>query len=246
VQLTHGTLLGGKVSYAQPASGFRNGIEPVLLAASVKALPGQRVLEAGTGAGAALLCLASRVGDLACTGVERDAGLAGLARENAAANAVRAEILLMDVMAGLPRNGFDHALANPPWHSEISTSSPDPARDGAKRGRFGLIAAWAGVLAAALRPGGTLTFILPASAIGEAFAAFAAAGCGGLTLAPLWPKAGCPAKIILLHAVRQSRSASRVLPGLVLHEKSGAYTVQAEAILRGGCVWAFEHPKAGD
>ena len=57
---TEGTLLGGRVRYAQPARGYRTGIEPVLLAAAVPAVPGQAVLEAGTGAGAALLCLAAR------------------------------------------------------------------------------------------------------------------------------------------------------------------------------------------
>jgi len=58
---THGHLLGGSVQYAQPRHGFRSGIEPVLLAASVPAKAGDRVLEGGSGAGAALLCVAARV-----------------------------------------------------------------------------------------------------------------------------------------------------------------------------------------
>ena len=59
-----GCLLDGRVRYAQPASGsdgYRTGIEPVLLAASIPAQAGQRVLEAGVGAGAGLICLAARV-----------------------------------------------------------------------------------------------------------------------------------------------------------------------------------------
>ena len=58
---TDGHLLGGRVSYAQPREGFRSGIEPVLLAAAIPARPGEHVLEGGSGAGAALLCLAARV-----------------------------------------------------------------------------------------------------------------------------------------------------------------------------------------
>ena len=54
MEVTQGHLLGGRVRYAQPRSGFRSGIEPVLLAAAVPARPGERVLEAGSGAGAAL------------------------------------------------------------------------------------------------------------------------------------------------------------------------------------------------
>ncbi|HLB98700.1 MAG TPA: SAM-dependent methyltransferase, partial [Acetobacteraceae bacterium] len=61
MKLTEGHLLGGRVRYAQPREGFRSGIEPVMLAAAVPARTGERVLEAGSGAGAALLCLAARV-----------------------------------------------------------------------------------------------------------------------------------------------------------------------------------------
>jgi tRNA1Val (adenine37-N6)-methyltransferase len=50
---TEGHLLGGRIRYRQPDTGFRSGLEPVLLAASVPARPGEHVLEAGTGAGAA-------------------------------------------------------------------------------------------------------------------------------------------------------------------------------------------------
>jgi tRNA1(Val) A37 N6-methylase TrmN6 len=52
---TDGHLLGGRVIYRQPATGFRSSIEPVLLAASVPSTPGEHILEAGTGHGAALL-----------------------------------------------------------------------------------------------------------------------------------------------------------------------------------------------
>ena len=241
MELTEGTLLGGRVRYAQPATGFRNGIEPVLLAASVKARPGQRVLEAGTGAGAALLCLTARIAGLECTGIERDIALSRLARANAAANGAPIGIVTADVTAGMPLTpGYDHAIANPPWHAGDATASPVSMRDDAKRGHSGLIAAWALALASVLRPGGTLTMILPASCIGQALAALADCGCGARTLAPLWPKARRAAKITLVHGVRRSRGADRLMPGLVLHQDSGAFTESAEAILRGGSAWAFD------
>jgi tRNA1Val (adenine37-N6)-methyltransferase len=77
------------VSYRQPIDGYRTGIEPVLLAASVPARSGQRVVEAGTGAGAGLLCLLARVAGLSAIGIERDADMAALARRNLADNAMR-------------------------------------------------------------------------------------------------------------------------------------------------------------
>ena len=69
-----------------PGAGFRSGIEPVLLAAAIPARPGARVLEGGSGAGAALLCLAARVPGVHGLGIEQDPALVALARQNAAAN----------------------------------------------------------------------------------------------------------------------------------------------------------------
>ena len=109
--LTHGFLLNGRIRYAQPRSGFRSGIEPVLLAASIPARPGQRVIEAGTGAGAALLCLAARVPGIIGVGVERDPAMADLARANAADNGFNALTFLTDDIAARSAPGlFDHAF----------------------------------------------------------------------------------------------------------------------------------------
>jgi tRNA1(Val) A37 N6-methylase TrmN6 len=75
-ETTTGGLLNGRVTYRQFAAGHRSGFEPVLLAASVPAKTGQCVLEAGTGAGAALLCLSARVPGITGYGLERDAATA--------------------------------------------------------------------------------------------------------------------------------------------------------------------------
>ncbi|MCK5295856.1 MAG: methyltransferase, partial [Alphaproteobacteria bacterium] len=64
------TLLGGRVKIKQPKNGFRAAIDSVLLAAAVPAKKGQTVLEAGSGSGAASLCLAARVKDISITGLE--------------------------------------------------------------------------------------------------------------------------------------------------------------------------------
>jgi len=232
METTAGHLLGGQVVYAQPRTGFRTGIEPVLLAASVPARPGQRVLEAGSGAGAALLCLAARVPELQGVGVERDPALAALARQNAAANGFAARLAFVagDIADFADTRMFDHALANPPWHTASGTASPVAAREAAKRASPGLLAAWARSLARRLH--GSLSLILPAAAFAEGVAALTEAGCGALTLTPLWPKAGTPARLILLQGRKQARAPCRVLAGLTLHRPEGGYTEEAERILR--------------
>ena len=85
-QFTEDGFLGGQLRLMQPAAGYRAGVDPVFLAASIPAKPGQRVLELGCGVGTALLCLGHRVKGLALTGVELQPLYANCARRNAANN----------------------------------------------------------------------------------------------------------------------------------------------------------------
>jgi len=232
---TEGTLLGGRVHHAQPCHGHRTGLEPVLLAAAIPARPGQQVLEGGTGAGSALLCLATRIPRIVGLGLERDQAMAGLARTNIATNGfAHLEILTCDLTAWQPDRRFDHAFANPPWHAPSGTASPDPLRDAARRATPALITTWATALARALRPRGTLTLILGTDHLATGLAALAAAGCGSPTLFPLWPKPNRPARLVLIQGKRGARGPARLLPGLTLHAPNGTFTAEAEAILRDG------------
>ena len=81
--ITENEYLGGRIRIRQPQKGYRAGVDPVLLAASIPARSGQSVLELGLGVGTAALCLSARVAGLSLTGVEIQSDYAALARENA-------------------------------------------------------------------------------------------------------------------------------------------------------------------
>lgn len=239
---TQGTLLAGRVSYRQFRDGYRTGIEPVLLAAAVPARPGARVLEAGCGAGAGLLCLAARVAGVSGVGIEQDPATAAIARANLDSNNLADWPLLVspvdavfDEAATLAPGGFDHAMANPPWHRHGASASPSLRRDLAKRAPEGALMIWTGSLARLLRDGGTLTLILPASMHAEAAAAMTACGLGCIRLLPLWPTQGQSARIVLIQGIAGSHGDGAVLTGLVLHQPGGGgFTEAANAILRTG------------
>jgi len=229
------SLLGGRVRHTQAAAGHRSGIEPALLAAFVPARAGERVLEGGTGAGAALLCLAARVALGGGVGVEIHPDQAALARGNIAANGfAHLQVIEADLETVGLAGRFDHAFANPPWHRPSGTLSPDPAKALARHARPGLALAWAAALARPLRHRGTLSFITGAGTLSETLAAFSAAGIGSHAVLPLWPRDGRAAKLVLVQGVKGGRGPSRLLPGLVLHADGGGYTEAAEAVLRGG------------
>jgi len=233
VNVTEGTLLDGQVRYRQFAEGHRSGFEPVLLAAAVPARAGQTVLEAGTGAGAALLCLAHRVAGLGGLGLEIDPALTALANENFRINRFEGfSAITADAVQPLSAR-FDHILANPPWHGESSTKSPDSARARAHHAPAGLLTAWIAALSQALAHDGSMTLILPAASLSEAAAALREKRLGGITLFPLWPRAGQAAKHVIIAARNGSKASDKMLPGLILHGPSGI-TPEADAVLRGG------------
>ncbi len=233
-EVTDDTLLGGRVVYRQLKAGHRSGFEPVLLAALVPARPGQSVLEAGCGAGAGLLCLGARVAGLEACGVERHGALVGLANENFRANGFGAFTALAGDATALPftPDRFHHVMANPPWFDSASTPSPDATRTLAHHIEPGGLAAWVAELLRVLRTGGTISLILPANRFAEAAAALKGP-CGGITLLPLWPRAGLAAKMVLLRARKGARAPDTILPGLVLHDQTGL-TPEALAVLRAG------------
>jgi tRNA1(Val) A37 N6-methylase TrmN6 len=100
-EFTEDAFLGGQLRLRQPRSGHRAGHDAMLLAAATPVRAGDRVVDFGAGVGAAGLAVASRAHAIK-TGirlvlVEIDAGLAGLARDNAASNAIAADVIVLDI-----------------------------------------------------------------------------------------------------------------------------------------------------
>ncbi len=234
-------FLNGRIHVRQPAKGFRSGLDAVFLAAACPAANGDTVLEAGCGAGVASLCLSARVGGIAVTGVEADLALAALAKENAAANgfgesfeAVAADIgapwSLLD--GQLRREGYDHVMANPPFHVHGRARLSKDGRNARSRAMHERgLEQWLRFLAAAAKPDGTATVIHTAEALPRLLAAFEGR-FGGLQLLPLHPKAGAPAIRVIVRGVKGSRAPFSLVPGIVLHEADGTPTPAARAVLR--------------
>ncbi|MGK9171177.1 methyltransferase [Inquilinus limosus] len=227
-------LLGGRVRLLQPRDGYRAAIDPVLLAAAVPAGPGERVVDLGCGVGAALLCLAARCPEVSVTGVERDPGLASLARDNLELNGLagRAAIVEGSVADPVPGAPFDRAMMNPPFLPPGRGRASGHPVKAAANVEGGLdLAGWVAAAARALKPRGWLTLIHRADRIDEICAALRPA-FGSLTLFPLWPRAGEAARRVLVQARRGGRSPAVLAAGLVLHEADGSFTTAAQAVLR--------------
>jgi tRNA1(Val) A37 N6-methylase TrmN6 len=248
-ETTEDRVLDGGVILRQPARGYRAGLDAALLAAACDAGPGARVIEAGCGAGAALLAAAARRPQTHFTGIERDPAALALAHENIALNGMadRVEVLAGDValrFSGLGLEPFDAAMANPPFFDDPdSLRGPAAERRGAWMADDGL-EAWIGFLSKSVREGGTITLIHRADRLADILALLAPKA-GSAQVLPIHPFADQPAKRVLVRAVKSGKAPLRLLPPLVLHERASPdhdaarHSAAAEAILRGAAAIAW-------
>ncbi len=234
--LTQDAFLDGRVQLWQPARGYRAGVDPVLLAASVNAQPGQSVLDLGCGAGAVALCLGARIPDLTLLGVERQKDYADLAQRNGL-DVVHAD--LTDLPADVKARSFDHVVANPPY---FDRGSGHMAQDHGREAAMGIDTAlddWVDAAARRLRPKGYLHMIHRAEAV-PALLGAAFARLGSLELWPICPRIAKPAELVIFRARKEGRAAFRLHAPIILHAGErhlcdGAdYTPEIQAVLRDG------------
>ena len=237
-ETTRDGMLDGRLFIRQPARGYRAAIDPVLLAASVEARPGQRILDAGAGVGAAALCLAARLPDISVAGLEIRHELVGLARLNADENGFgdRVTFEASDVF-GKPfpvePESFDHVMINPPYfRADRANRGGHPDKASANVEPEYRLKHWLDFARRAVRRRGTVTVIFSTDRLDELMSAFRE-GWGGIGLFPLWPgDEGKPAKRVIVQGVKGSAAACVLYRGMVLHTRSGGYTEEAEAVLR--------------
>ena len=243
-ELTEDAVLGGRLTLKQPKRGHRVGNDAILLAAATMAESGERAVDLGAGVGAAGLALAMRVAGVAVILLDVDPDLVALAEYNIARNGLsgRARAATLDVTgppeafaaAELSSGSAHHVLMNPPFNSsERHNVSPDLERRSAHVAKATSLRDWVATAARLLRPAGTLTMIWRADGLADVLTALTPQ-FGGIGLLPVHGRAGQPAIRILLRATKASRAPLTLLEGLVLNDRTGQPTAQAEALLRGG------------
>lgn len=241
-ELSYDAFLGGQVHLYQPQKGYRAGVDPVLLAASVNAVAGQSVLDLGCGGGAAILCLAARVSDLRLSGVERQADYADLARRNAKVNGANLSVIeadLSELPATVRQQQFDHVIANPPYFRRgRGTAAPDKAREAAL-GEDTPLSTWIDVATRRLAPKGYLHVIQQAERLPDVLAA-CGEGLGSIEVLPLSPRVGKDAQLVILRARVGGKAAFKLHAPLVMHEgnhhsqDAEDYTEVVRSVLRNG------------
>lgn len=239
LEITEDYLLGGRVLIRQPAQGYRVAIDPIFLAASIDVQENESVLDIGAGVGAASLCLAYRVPGCKVVGLELQRSNVRLAMENIALNNMRGrvEVLMGDLLQPPPRlagGTFSHVMANPPYLEEYRANpSATPHKQVSHTEGHVSLEQWARFALLMARPKGTITFIHRADRIQEILSYFHGK-LGDITIFPLWPGQGKPAKRVLIRGRKSTHGPTVLSQGLTLHHPDGRYTEAADNILRNG------------
>lgn len=247
--ISENEYLGGRVRIRQPQNGYRAGVDPVLLAASVPAQNGQSVLELGIGVGTAALCLTARVTGLTVTGVEIQPKYAAHARENATLNAADLQVFDADLSAlpeAVKEARFDHVIANPPYFDRnAGHSSPDAGRETAM-GEATPLSMWLDIAARRVAPKGYVTMIHRAERLQDLLRHLPKT-LGSVQIQPLQPRKHRDSHLIILRARHSGRSPLRLHAPIQMHAQAQHiqdvedYTPHIKAVLRDGA--ALDMPR---
>ncbi|WP_300012704.1 methyltransferase [uncultured Roseobacter sp.] len=242
--LTRDAFLGGRLHLHQPRSGYRAGVDPVLLAASVPAQSGQTVLDLGCGVGAAALCLAARVPGLKLTGVEMQSEYAALARRN---GGDALEVIVADITAlplELRQRQFDHVITNPPYFNRRASRSAHNAGRETALGETAPLTDWVRASAKRLKPKGYVHIIHRAERLPDILQALPN-GMGSIEVLPLSPRVGRLAELVIVRARKNGRGAFKLHPSVILHEgthhesDADSYVPTIKSVLRDGAALEF-------
>ncbi len=237
---TQDRFLGGGIKIWQPKKGYRAGIDPILLAASVNVVEGQKVLDLGCGVGTASFAIGYRIKNVELYGIEVQKSFADLAELNSKENGIELKLEcnnILNLSSDMVSKSFDHVIANPPYFDRKSSIK---AMDFLKEKSLGdtcSLSDWLKVAARRVKPKGYVHFIIRTERLLELFSNMPNS-LGSLVVTPIISRKNENAKLSILHAKKNGRADFVISSPIILHpvkdETPEKYVPEINEVLRNG------------
>ena len=239
-EFTKDSFLGGGIRIWQPKKGYRAGIDPILLAASVNVSAGQKVLDLGCGVGTASFAIGYRVKNVELYGVEIQKVFADLADLNSKENGIEFQVECNNISklsSNITSKNFDHVIANPPYFDRKSSVRGINVSKEKSFGDTRPISEWLKVAAKRAKPKGFVHFIVRSDRLMEIFTNMPNS-LGSLVITPVISRKNENAKLTILHAKKNGRAGFIISSPIVLHplksDSREKYVPEVDKVLRNG------------
>ena len=220
----------------QSESGFRFGMDAVLLAEYTEIRSAERVLDLGCGNGILPLLLAARNPEICMTGLELNRDSADLAKRNVAYNHLEEKVLIEqgDIREAVSRFGaasFDVIVSNPPYmifsHGKVSPNGQ------IAMARHEVCCTFRDLACAAeglLRDHGRLYLVHRPFRLAELLHTLREYRLEPKRMRLIHPFADREANLVLIEAVHGGNARITVEPPLIVYDQPGIYTEELQKI----------------
>ncbi|MBR2188165.1 MAG: tRNA1(Val) (adenine(37)-N6)-methyltransferase [Eubacterium sp.] len=214
----------------QSETGFRFGIDAVLLASFADVRQGESVIDLGCGNGIIPILLAARTEAGGITGLEIQAESAALARKSVAYNHLEERIRIVngDIREAAQLFGaasFDVVTGNPPYMiGDHGLVNPDESLRIARHEVCCTLDEFTESSAKLLKSRGKLFMVHRPFRLAEILRTLSKHNLEPKRMRLVHPYADREPNLVLIEAVRGGRSGMRVEPPLIIYERPGVYT----------------------
>ncbi|MEN3792664.1 methyltransferase [Fulvimarina sp. MAC3] len=237
----------GRFHLVQPRrTGYRSGLDALLLAATVGEGAIGELLDIGSGAGAVGFAAATRAPDLRVALIESQPVMASCARAGLdegrnAGFADRVSVVETDLFSLKPRELHaargvrlaDFVVTNPPFYLPGQRPSPDPIRAAALSAPSAdFLMRWMEASLALLKDGGRFASVLPPAALAVCLPVLSGR-IGGPAITPIHGHPGEAARRLILSGRKGYRDSLTFLPAHFLFDPGGGKTDFSHRISEG-------------
>jgi len=234
---TRDTILDGRITLIQPRHGYRFSVEAILLGRFARASTRERALELGAGCGVVAIMMAALYRPREIVAIEIQPALAAMIARSAAinglkpVNAICADLRQRNI-AGVEPPSFDLIVANPPYRAAASgRENPEHGRRLARGENVGTLADFVAVARRYARRGGRVAFVFTARRSAELISAMRSHQLEPKRIRFVHPRLARPASVMLIEARVGGGIEVTIEPPLILYERPGICTAEAQALL---------------